>query len=158
MQLHLRKLGFSLLLLSSCATAPKETVYWTKNGGNVVVHHVRGTHDQTEKLDSTKISHGEPGPNRYAVVEGSSTPVPEKKKKAKEDVADARPRRSPEPEDPSPSSSPAPEVTQNQTVAPVDPPDTNGLEAAINAAFDGPTPAPTSPDTAAAKAGQQVPQ
>jgi hypothetical protein len=50
-------LHFCLVALASgCATKQVATTYWTTKGGVVVVHHVVGKLDTTEKLEQKRLS------------------------------------------------------------------------------------------------------
>jgi hypothetical protein len=63
-------------LLSGCATKQAATAYWTTKGGAVVVHHVVGKLDTTEKLERKQLSEDKlkavvlPKGNYFEVVEG----------------------------------------------------------------------------------------
>ena len=55
-----------ITLVSGCATKNAATTYWTTKGGVVVVHHVVGKLDTTEKLEQKHLPKG----NYFEVVEG----------------------------------------------------------------------------------------
>jgi len=63
-------------LVSGCATKNAATTYWTTKGGVVVVHHVVGKLDTTEKLEQKQLSEDKlkavdlPKGNYFEVVEG----------------------------------------------------------------------------------------
>jgi len=65
-----------IALVSGCATKPAATTYWTTKGGVVVVHHVVGKLDTTEKLERKQLSEDKlkavdlPTGNYFVVVEG----------------------------------------------------------------------------------------
>ena len=68
---------FALIpLASGCATKQAATTYWTTKGGVVVVHHVVGKLDTTEKLEQRRLSGDKlkaadlPKGNYFEVVEG----------------------------------------------------------------------------------------
>jgi hypothetical protein len=70
-------LHFCLVALASgCATKQAATTYWTTKGGVVVVHHVVGKLDTTEKLEQKRLSEDKlkavvvPRGNYFEVVEG----------------------------------------------------------------------------------------
>ena len=70
-------LHFCLVALASgCATKQVATTYWTTKGGVVVVHHVVGKIDTTEKLEQKQLSQDKlkdvslPKGNYFEVVEG----------------------------------------------------------------------------------------
>ena len=70
-------LPFGLIaLVSGCATKQAATTYWTTKGGVVVVHHVVGKLDTTEKLERKRLSEDKlkavvlPKGNYFEVVEG----------------------------------------------------------------------------------------
>ncbi len=75
-------------LVSGCATKQAATTYWTTKGGVVVVHHVVGKLDTTEKLEQKQLSEDKlkavdlPKENYFEVVEGHdqviSRPAPRK--------------------------------------------------------------------------------
>jgi hypothetical protein len=65
-----------IALVSGCATKQAATTYWTTKGGVVVVHHVVGKLDTTEKLEQKRLSEDKlkavvlPKGNYFEVVEG----------------------------------------------------------------------------------------
>jgi len=79
-------------LTFGCASAP-ESVYWTKKGDTVVIHHVQGKLDKTEKLTSKPVSNNEAtefgaakGQKLYQVADQTGpapTPVPVESKHKK---------------------------------------------------------------------------
>ena len=79
-----------IALVSGCATKQAATTYWTTKGGVVVVHHIVGKLDTTEKLEQKQLSKDKlkavdlPKGNYFEVVEGhdqviSRPAVPPKK-------------------------------------------------------------------------------
>jgi len=80
-----------IALVSGCATKQAATTFWTTKGGVVVVHHVVGKLDTTEKLEQKRLSEDRlkavslPKGNYFEVVEGHdevinrSASVPPKK-------------------------------------------------------------------------------
>jgi len=88
-----------IALVSGCATKPAATTYWTTKGGVVVVHHVVGKLDTTEKLEQKQSSEDKlkavvlPKGNYFEVVEGhdqvisrvASVPPKKKPEKPKKD-------------------------------------------------------------------------
>ena len=62
--------------VSGCASKQAATTYWTTKGGVVVVHHVVGKIDTTEKLEQKQLSQDKlkavvlPKGNYFEVVEG----------------------------------------------------------------------------------------
>lgn len=70
-------LPFGLIaLVPGCATKQAATTYWTTKGGVVVVHHVVGKLDTTEKLEPKQLSQDKlkavslPKGKYFEVVEG----------------------------------------------------------------------------------------
>ena len=65
-----------IALVSGCATKQAAATYWTTKGGVVVVHHVVGKLDTTEKLEQKQLSEDKlkavdlPKGNYFEVVEG----------------------------------------------------------------------------------------
>jgi hypothetical protein len=65
-----------IALVSGCATKQAATTYWTTKGGVVVVHHIVGKLDTTEKLEQKQLSKDKlkavdlPKGNYFEVVEG----------------------------------------------------------------------------------------
>jgi hypothetical protein len=88
-----------IALVSGCATKQAATTYWTTKGGVVVVHHVVGKFDTTEKLEQKRLSEDKlkavvlPKGYYFEVVEGhdqvinraSSVPPKKNIEKPKED-------------------------------------------------------------------------
>jgi hypothetical protein len=71
------------MLLAGCTTKPVATTYWTQKGGLVVVHHVVGNIDTTEKLEPEQLSEDKrkatdlPNGKYFEILEGHDRTIRE---------------------------------------------------------------------------------